>query len=102
MACDFNHRIVHVSEFYLGSAHDITILRESNLLEHVNDSVQIIADKAYIGEEYVITLKKKSQRGELTNEEKSFNYDINSARAAIETSTYQNLRYDWQYLQRSY
>ncbi|CAF2694064.1 unnamed protein product [Rotaria sp. Silwood2] len=83
-ACDFNHRIVHVSECHLGSVHDITILRESGLLEHVNDSVQIIADKAYIGEEYVITPKKKPQRGKLTSEEKSFNYDINSARAAIE------------------
>ncbi|CAF4166824.1 unnamed protein product [Rotaria sp. Silwood2] len=83
-ACDFNHRIVHVSECYLGGVHDITILRESGLLEHVNDSVQIIADKAYIGEEYVITPKKKPQIGKLTSEEKSFNYDINSARAAIE------------------
>ncbi|CAF4064825.1 unnamed protein product [Rotaria sp. Silwood2] len=84
IACDFNHRIAHVPECYLGSIHDITILRESGLLEHVHDSVQTIADKAYIGEEYVITPKKKPQRGELTSEEKSFNYDINSARAAIE------------------
>ncbi|CAF1028449.1 unnamed protein product [Rotaria sordida] len=84
LACDFNHRIVHVSDCYLGSVHDLTILRESGLLEHVNDSVQIIADKAYIGKEYVITPKKKPHRGELTTEEKNFNYDINSTRAAIE------------------
>ncbi|CAF4681513.1 unnamed protein product, partial [Rotaria sp. Silwood2] len=84
IACDFNHRIVHVSECYHGSVHDITILRESGLLEHVNDSVQIIADKAYIGEEYVITVKKKPHRDELTTEEKNVNHDINSARAAIE------------------
>ncbi|CAF4936614.1 unnamed protein product, partial [Rotaria sp. Silwood1] len=84
IACDFNYRIVHVSECYLGSVHDITILRESGLLEHVNDSVQIIGDKAYIGEEYVITSKKKPHRSELTTEEKDFNYNINSARAAIE------------------
>jgi hypothetical protein len=45
IACDFHHRIVHVSEYYHGSVHDITILRESGLLEHVNDSVQIIAEK---------------------------------------------------------
>ncbi|CAF1098190.1 unnamed protein product [Rotaria sordida] len=84
IACDFNYRIVHVSECYLGSVHDITVLRESGLLEHVNDSVQIIGDKAYIGEEFVITPKKKPHRSELTTEEKDFNYNINSARAAIE------------------
>ncbi|CAF4756461.1 unnamed protein product [Rotaria sp. Silwood2] len=83
IACDFSHRIVHVSEYYLGSVHDITIFRESGLLEHVNDSVQIIADKAYIAEEYVITPKKKPQKGELTSEEKSFNYEINSASQLI-------------------
>ncbi|CAF2861607.1 unnamed protein product [Rotaria sp. Silwood2] len=45
VACDFHHRIEHVSECYHGSVRDITILRESDLLEHVNDSVQIIAAK---------------------------------------------------------
>ncbi|CAF4114655.1 unnamed protein product [Rotaria sp. Silwood2] len=84
VACDFHHRIVHVSECYHGSVHDITILRESGLLEHVNDSVQIIADKAYVGEEYVATPRKKPHGRELTNKDKNFNRDINSARAAIE------------------
>ncbi|CAF2961968.1 unnamed protein product [Rotaria sp. Silwood2] len=28
IACDFHHRIVHVSECYRGSVHDITMLRE--------------------------------------------------------------------------
>ena len=49
--CDLRHRIVYVSECHKGNMHDITILRESGLLEHLNDSVQIIADKSYIGEE---------------------------------------------------
>ncbi|CAF4307586.1 unnamed protein product, partial [Rotaria sordida] len=49
IACDFRHRIVHVSECYQGSVHDITVLRDSGLLEHVEDSVQIIGDKGYIG-----------------------------------------------------
>ncbi|CAF4846550.1 unnamed protein product, partial [Rotaria sp. Silwood1] len=83
-ACDFHRRIVHVSECYHGSVHDITILRESGLLEHVNDYVQIIADKAYVGEEYVVTPRKKPHGRELINEDKNFNRDINSARAAIE------------------
>ncbi|CAF2941950.1 unnamed protein product [Rotaria sp. Silwood2] len=84
ISCDFRHRIVHVFERYHGSVHDITILRESGLLEHVNDSVQIIADKGYIGEEYVVTPRKKPHGRELTDEDKNFNRDINSARAAIE------------------
>ncbi|CAF2093802.1 unnamed protein product, partial [Rotaria magnacalcarata] len=84
MTCDFSHRIVHVSEFYRGSVHDITILRESGLLEHLNDSVQVIADKGYIGEEYVVTPRKKHHGRELDEEDKDFNRTINSARAAIE------------------
>ncbi|CAF4951647.1 unnamed protein product [Rotaria sp. Silwood1] len=60
ITCDFNHHIVHVSDCYRGSTHDITILRNSGLLDYVEESVQIIADKGYIGEEYVITPKKTS------------------------------------------
>ncbi|CAF1468216.1 unnamed protein product [Rotaria sordida] len=84
IACDSHHRIVHVSECFRGSVHDITVLRELGLLEHVNDAVQIIGDKGYIGEEYVVTPRKKSHGRELTDEDKNFNHDINSARAAIE------------------
>lgn len=84
VACDFNHRIVHVSESYKGSVHDITILRESGLLEYTEEDVQIIADKGYIGEQYVITPKKKPRGGELTDEDKDFNRTISAARAAIE------------------
>ncbi|CAF1377390.1 unnamed protein product, partial [Rotaria sordida] len=84
ITCDFHHRIVHVFECYHGSVHDIAILRDSGLLEHVNDSVQIIADKGYIGEEDVVTQRKKPHGRELTDEDKEFNRDINSARATIE------------------
>ena len=51
IACDFDHRIVHVSYCYRGSTHDITILRNSGLLDYVEESVQIIADKKYIDKE---------------------------------------------------
>ncbi|CAF5148205.1 unnamed protein product, partial [Rotaria sp. Silwood1] len=60
ITCDFSHRIVHISECYHGNVHDITILRELGLLEYTEESVQIIADKGYIGEEYVITPKKET------------------------------------------
>ncbi|CAF4344221.1 unnamed protein product, partial [Rotaria sordida] len=75
---------VHVSECYHGSIHDITVLRESELLEHVEEPVQIIGDKGYIGEEYIVTPRKRPHGRELTQENKDFNRDINSARAAIE------------------
>ncbi|CAF1213645.1 unnamed protein product [Rotaria sordida] len=74
----------HVSKCYPGSVHDITILRESGLLEHTKEHVQIIAGTGYIGEQYVITPKKKSRGGELTAEDKDFNRSISSARVAIE------------------
>ena len=84
IACDFNHRIVHVSECYHGSVHDINILRQSGLLEYTGEDVQIIADKGYVGEQFVITPKKKPRGGELTDGEKDFNRIISAARAAIE------------------
>ncbi|CAF1362118.1 unnamed protein product [Rotaria sordida] len=84
IACNFRYRIVYVSDCYHGSVYDITVLRESGLLEHVNDSVQIIEDKRHIGEEYVVTPRKKPHGRELTDEDKEFKRNINSARAAIE------------------
>lgn len=44
MAYGFHYRKVHVSECYHGSIHDITVLQELGLLEHVEDSVKIIGD----------------------------------------------------------
>ncbi|CAF2846147.1 unnamed protein product [Rotaria sp. Silwood2] len=82
--CDFHYRITHVSECYHGSVHDITILRESGILEHVEKAVQIIADKGYIGEQYIVTSGRKSHGGELTAENKNFKRDINSTRSTIE------------------
>ena len=82
IALDFRHRIVHVSECYNGSIHDITILRKSGLLKHLNDFVQIITDKSDIGEEYVVIPRQKSHGRELKEEDKDFNRNINSARAA--------------------
>jgi hypothetical protein len=68
-----------VSKYYHGSVHDNIILRESGLLEHTQEHVQIIADKSYIGEQYVLTPRKKSRGGELTAEDKDFNQSISSA-----------------------
>ncbi|CAF1579689.1 unnamed protein product [Rotaria sp. Silwood1] len=56
ITCDFNHHIVHVSDCYRGSKHDITILRNSGLLDYVEESVQIIADKGYIVQQLVIKI----------------------------------------------
>lgn len=73
-----------MSECQKGSVHGITILRESGLLEHLNDSVQIIADKGYIGEEYVVTPRKKPHGLELEEEDEDFKRTINSARVGME------------------
>ncbi|CAF1531107.1 unnamed protein product [Adineta ricciae] len=80
----FNHRIVHASRCYPGSVHDLTILRESELLYYTEENVQIIDDKAYIGEQYVITPRKKPRGGQLAAEDKDFNRSISSERAVIE------------------
>ena len=76
--------IVHASECYKGTVHDITILRESGLLEYLNDSVQIIAGQGYIGEEYIVTARKKPRGCELEEEDREFDRNMNSARAAVE------------------
>ena len=72
-----------MSECYKGSIHDVTLLRQSGLLEHLNDSVQIIADKGYIDEEYVVIPRKKFHGRELEEEDKDLNRNINSVRTAI-------------------
>ena len=58
ITCDFCHRIVHVSNYYQSSTNDITISREPGIREYAREDVQIIADKGYDGEQYVITLRK--------------------------------------------
>ena len=47
-------------------------------------TLQIIADKGYIGEENVITPRKKPHGRELPDEDKDYNRVLNSSRAAIE------------------
>ncbi|CAF4038596.1 unnamed protein product, partial [Rotaria sordida] len=56
----------------------------SDLLKYAQEDVQIVADKGFICEQYIITLQKKSRGGELTTEDKDFNRTICSARVAIE------------------
>jgi thiamine kinase-like enzyme len=53
-------------------------------IEHTQEDVQVIADKGYVAEQYVITPRKKPRGRELTNAGKDFNRTISSARAAIE------------------
>ena len=96
IAWDFHHQIVYVSQCYHGSLYDITILRDSGLLEHANASVQVIADKRYIGKEKIVTSRKKPHGYELTDEDKDSNRDINSARTAIENINQRlKLCYSW-------
>ena len=84
VGCGFHHRIVHVSDCYLGRVHDIAAVREGSLLEHVNDCLQITADTRYIAEKHVVTPRRTSHGQELTNEDEKLNGDIKSTRAAFE------------------
>lgn len=49
---------MHVSKCCSDSVHDLTILLESGRLEHTEENIQIIGDKASIGDQYVITPRK--------------------------------------------
>ncbi|CAF4040446.1 unnamed protein product, partial [Rotaria sp. Silwood1] len=56
----------------------------SGFLEYAQEDVQIIANKGFICEQYVITPQKKHRGDELTTEDKDFNRTICNARAAIQ------------------
>ena len=45
---------------------------------------KFFADKEYVSEDYVVTLRKKPRGCQTADQDKNFNRDINSARAAID------------------
>lgn len=72
IACNCRHLVVYVFRCYKDSLHDITILRESGILEYTEENVQIIADRDYIGKQYLIIPKKKPSGRELTSKNCTF------------------------------
>lgn len=87
--CDLRHRIVCVSNVVNGSMHDMRLVRESGILEQMNDQTRAIGDKGYIGKLRIITPARKkrkvSKEVQLLQEEKERTHELESERAAIET-----------------
>ncbi|MEI2779442.1 MAG: transposase family protein [Tetrasphaera sp.] len=82
VAATLSDRLLWVSDPLPGSTHDLTALRASGLLDG-NRAATIIADKGYIGAG-LITPIKKPPKGELTDDRKQFNKELNAIRATIE------------------
>ncbi|MEI2775928.1 MAG: transposase family protein [Tetrasphaera sp.] len=82
VAATLSGRLLWVSDPLPGSTHDLTALRASGLLDG-DRAATIIADKGYIGAG-LITPIKKPPKGELTDDRKQFNKELNAIRATIE------------------
>lgn len=67
---------MHVSECYHKIIHNITVLQESVLLEHVEDSEKNIGDKAQLVEAYAVTPRKKPGKRELTQNNKHRQHEM--------------------------
>lgn len=74
----------HVSAVVPGSTADVTLLRDSGLLDRLAAHTRILGDKGYIGEEKVVTPKKKPAKKELNEEEKNDNKVVNGKRVVVE------------------
>lgn len=79
---DLNGRLVHMSDPMPGSMHDAKALDESKIAQMVNIE-QSVADKGYQGKG-PITPVKKLPKGDLTDDDKKFNSEINKIRYVVE------------------
>jgi len=74
----------HISNVVHGSQADVILLRESGLLDRLTSHTLALGDKAYVGEEKVVTPRKKPRLAELKEEDKKENRMINSKRVVVE------------------
>jgi hypothetical protein len=82
VACDLNGNPIWISDPADGRDHDMTALTATGLLDGV-DPALLLADKGYQGSG-MITPIKKPKNGELTDDDKQFNTEINKIRYVIE------------------
>jgi len=103
--CDLRHRIVCVSDVVNGSVHDMRLVRESGILDQMNDETKAIGDKGYVGQLGIITPAKKkrkvSREVAVLQDERERTHELESERAAIETinkrvKQWWVIRYAWQ------
>lgn len=89
-AVDLEGRVRAVSESVPGSTSDLALLERSGVMECLDPSQTVAADKAYVGAEarspdhsfYVPV--KKPPRGERTEAETSYNHSLASVRIVVE------------------
>lgn len=74
----------HISDVVYGSKADVTLLRESHLLDRLGDDTRALGDKGYVGEAKVITPMKKPRLAELKAEDKADNKIKHSKRVVVE------------------
>jgi hypothetical protein len=88
VACGLSHRIVSVSKAYRGAVHDMSIIRESGVLQQASASALILGDKRYGGPLGIVTpLKKNRKRSRellALEETKVKEHELESERSAIE------------------
>jgi hypothetical protein len=74
----------HISDVVHGSKADVTLLRDSGVLDRLPPHTLMLGDKGYIGEAQVITPTKKPRGGELKEADKKENKVRNGKRVVVE------------------
>jgi hypothetical protein len=74
----------HISDVVYGSRADVTLLRDSQLLDGLPGDTRVLGDKGYVGEEKVVTPKKKPRLAELKEDDKKDNKVKHSKRVVVE------------------
>jgi hypothetical protein len=78
-------RIVWISGPYVGSAHDLTILREGGLFEHLNLIEILMGDKGYVGD-YNLWYPFKGRVENMEEFQRIWNKWLNSNRTVVENA----------------
>jgi len=91
IAVDRRGRIIHVSETIGGRRHDLTLLRQSDLLERLPKGIPIYADGGYDGiskdyqeHTFVLPFRRYRSKPTLTSSEKRFNKKQRRTRTPVE------------------
>lgn len=74
----------HISHVVRGAHADITLLRDTKLLDRLPHDTRVLGDKGYLGEDQVLTPAKKPRGGEVEEKDMANNKKINSKRVVVE------------------
>jgi hypothetical protein len=85
IAADKQGIIYRMSNVVESSKYDLTLLRESGLLNVCSPNYRVLADEAFLGfSDIMLTPIKRSRNGELREDQKAINLQIHSNRAIVE------------------